>query len=142
MDVMTTLEKPYTKKCYRCLEVLPRDRFHTSVRRKDGLKIWCKTCSSKWNMNYHYKRKYGLTKEQVDQMHEDRNFKCDICNGSQQPRQVGKTGFFSDKLAVDHCHKTGKVRGLLCNVCNTFLGAVKDDIKILKTMINYIERQH
>ena len=142
MDVMITLEKQSTKTCYRCKEVKDIDMFGIANRTKDGLKIWCKTCCKDYNADFHYRKKYGLSTAQVIQMHEERDYKCDICNGNQPPRKVGKTSYISDTMAIDHCHKSGKIRGLLCHVCNTFLGAVKDDTRILKKMINYLERNN
>jgi hypothetical protein len=59
--------------------------------------------------------------------------KCAIC-GSKEPKN--KNGF-----VVDHCHETNKVRGILCHPCNTTLGNVNDDIKVLRRMIKYL-RQH
>lgn len=41
--------------------------------------------------------------------------------------------------SIDHCHKTGKVRGLLCKTCNTGIGHLKDDPNILRSAINYLE---
>ena len=113
-----------------------------TVIAKDGLKIWCKTCCKDYNADFHYRKKYGLSTAQVIQMHEERDYKCDICNGNQPPRKVGRTKYKSDTMAIDHCHKSGKIRGLLCHVCNTFLGAVKDDTRILKKMISYLERNN
>ena len=43
------------------------------------------------------------------------------------------------KLVVDHCHATGKVRGLLCHNCNRALGLLKDKISVLKNAIQYLE---
>jgi hypothetical protein len=79
----------------------------------------------------HYYKKYGLTQEEVIQMHEQRNFKCDICGNDTDHRY--------DKLCVDHSHTTGNVRGLLCFSCNTLLGNAKDDIMILQNAIRYLE---
>lgn len=44
------------------------------------------------------------------------------------------------KIVVDHCHKTGKVRGLLCNECNRAIGLLKENILTLKNAINYLEK--
>jgi len=41
---------------------------------------------------------------------------------------------------LDHCHKTGRIRGVLCNNCNTGLGKFYDDIELLKTAINYLQK--
>ena len=59
---------------------------------------------------------------------------CKICNNPEARVVNGKTS----RLAVDHCHKTGKVRGLLCWACNTSIGRFKDSIEILESAISYI----
>ncbi len=64
-------------------------------------------------------KKYGLTIELYDQMLAQQNHSCNIC--------LKHESEFKTRLSVDHCHKTGRVRGLLCNVCNTMLGQWKDD---------------
>ena len=71
------------------------------------------------------KKKYGLTFESYFQILEKQNGRCAICR---QPI----------KLHVDHDHRTGKVRGLLCSNCNMALGSFKDDIGILQNAITYL----
>jgi len=76
------------------------------------------------------KRKYGVTKELLNEMYSEQNSLCKICN---KPPNVNK------KLHVDHCHTTGKIRGLLCAQCNWFLGKVDRDPNVLKNLIKYEE---
>ena len=71
----------------------------------------------RWRM----KSIYGTTVEDYDAMFEQQGGVCGICHHPQE----------SKKLAVDHCHETGKVRGLLCENCNTGLGKFKDDPALL-----------
>lgn len=78
------------------------------------------------------KNKYGLSVEQFNEILESQNNKCAIC-GSDAPDHHKK------RLNVDHCHKTGMVRGLLCDACNRGIGLLKDDPKIMKNAICYIE---
>ncbi len=59
--------------------------------------------------NRRLKRLYNITREQYDKMNEAQNGRCKLCANDPAP---GKS------LAVDHCHETGKVRGLLCRMCN------------------------
>ena len=75
-------------------------------------------------------RKYGIDADQYDRMVENQNNKCKIC-GTDEPRGIGG-------WKVDHCHSTGKVRGLLCNNCNLGLGYFKDNIKSLEAAIQYL----
>jgi len=77
-----------------------------------------------------YLKKYGITKEDFDKMLEIQQGVCAICSNQER----GK------RLSVDHCHKTGKVRGLLCSSCNTSLGRFNDDTKIMLKAISYIEK--
>ena len=56
---------------------------------------------------------------------------CKIC---QQPEKEGT------RLCVDHDHKTGRIRGLLCRRCNRTLGLAKDDVSVLFAMVQYLER--
>ena len=75
--------------------------------------------------------RYGLTYEQWEQMREAENFSCMICGISEE--ELGK------RLDVDHCHLSGKVRGVLCNPCNTTLGHARDNIKILEAAAQYLK---
>lgn len=148
---MRTTQIGDLKTCSQCgetkdIEDFPKvdPRSKSFSRYKNGIKPWCKECYRAYNTKYmqkarsggskkynHYYKKYGLTQEDVILMHENRNFKCDICNQDTDHRY--------DKLCVDHSHTTGKVRGLLCFSCNTLLGNAKDDIEILKNAIKYLE---
>jgi hypothetical protein len=76
--------------------------------------------------------KYGITKEHYFKMLTEQEGKCKICGTSTGGNRFGK-------MAIDHCHKTGKVRGLLCIGCNNGLGCFKDDITRLKKAIDYLK---
>lgn len=80
-------------------------------------------------------RKYGLTPEQYTEMLESQNGVCAICG---DPPAGGNTSM--SRLHVDHDHDTGKNRALLCGRCNTGLGQLREDVRILKNMIAYIEK--
>jgi hypothetical protein len=73
------------------------------------------------------KRKYNLDYQDYLQIRQDCNNLCQICKKDRP-------------LVVDHCHTTGKVRGLLCSQCNSGLGHIKDNVDYLKKMIEYLER--
>lgn len=74
------------------------------------------------------KGKYGITADEYQRMLSEQGGVCAIC------RQKGNR----KHLAVDHCHKTGKVRGLVCSPCNGFLGRINDDIEILEAIKRYL----
>lgn len=73
------------------------------------------------------KRRYSLTIEQFDDLATSQGFACAICN--KIPTRT---------LHVDHNHKTGKVRGLLCSGCNTGIGSLKESIEFLNQAIKYL----
>ena len=82
------------------------------------------------------KRYYGITKDQYFEMHERQNGVCVICDKPEV--SVDKKTQKIRRLAVDHCHTTGKIRGLLCGSCNKALGSFKDSIELLNKAINYL----
>lgn len=84
---------------------------------------------------YGVKHRHGLTKEAYNSLFELRNGKCHICDRIES-RVVGDK---IKRLDVDHDHTTGRVRGLLCSMCNSLLGYAKDNIKTLERAIKYLE---
>jgi hypothetical protein len=86
------------------------------------------------NTNSLLKSKYGITLAEYDAMAKKQDGKCAICE-SAEPKGNGA------RFAIDHSHKTGKVRGLLCGPCNTAIGKFQDDIAILQSAIEYL-RDH
>ena len=92
-------------------------------------------CRSNSYADGYYQRQYGIGYRDVLSLLDKQNNLCAICK---------EVGFFMKEdvqspLNVDHCHKTGVVRGLLCHNCNRALGLFKDDIGRLKTAIAYLE---
>lgn len=113
------------KKCDTCKEHLPLDSFANNAYKPDNLASTCKVCSK---ANYtrkkiHYKGLYSL-----------QDGKCAICGMTTE--ENGKD------FAVDHCHTTGNVRELLCNACNTGIGAFKDKPELLTKAIQYLEKHN
>lgn len=82
------------------------------------------------------KIKYGITKEQYKEMYLDQDGKCAICKRHETDQYKGTIL----TLTVDHDHDTGKVRGLLCRLCNIALGRFREEILVLKNAIAYLER--
>jgi hypothetical protein len=78
------------------------------------------------------RRNYNITIDQYNQMLKDQNECCAICHKHKS--------LFKKNLAVDHCHKTSKVRGLLCTLCNQSLGSLNEDVNVINNMIKYIEK--
>lgn len=84
------------------------------------------------------KRKYGVTPEEYDAMAEAQGQVCAICRNPET--RINPKTHAPQALAVDHCHKSKKVRGLLCWQCNTGLGKVKDSVALLGEMIAYLQK--
>jgi hypothetical protein len=84
----------------------------------------------------HLMRKYGLTSEDYDRMLQEQGGTCALCSrGPAQERYK--------RLSIDHCHNTGKVRGLLCTPCNCAIGILGDTVEHVRQAVTYLEKsQH
>lgn len=80
------------------------------------------------------RKNYGVTLEWYKAKHAEQNGRCAICGNEETAVIRGR----SISLAVDHCHETGKVRGLLCRLCNNAIGALKHDPALLTAAIAYL----
>lgn len=79
----------------------------------------------KHQLKFKLKNIYNLTEEEYNNLVKKSNGRCEICKSE-------------EKLVIDHCHNTKVTRGLLCNNCNTGIGMLKDDIKVLQQAIKYL----
>jgi hypothetical protein len=82
----------------------------------------------KWNRTSILKKKYGISWSDYEEMYERQEGRCAICKKEEDDRS----------LAIDHCHTTGKVRGLLCGSCNRALGLLKDDPELIEQAKEYV----
>jgi len=132
------------KRCPICGVRKERSEFYKWKARRDGLTAYCKVCFLEKNEKWHgnnpeeslksrratkRKREFGITHDDMQKMLDDQENKCKIC----------ETGVDFGS-AVDHCHKTGKIRGILCRKCNLGLGAFKDNIDFIEKAIKYLEK--
>lgn len=83
-------------------------------------------------LNWRLKKEYGITLEERDAMLLANGSKCPICE-TKEPNPY---------WAVDHCHRTGKVRGVICSRCNSLLGMAKDNIFTLQSAITYLSNHY
>jgi hypothetical protein len=78
------------------------------------------------------RRQYGITLAQYDEMCAEQDGKCAICGNKDEVE--------GRRLAIDHCHDSGKIRGLLCGKCNRGLGLFYDNQELLKNAISYLTK--
>jgi len=130
------------KFCSRCGHEKDIEEFWIARGRTDGRQGWCKDCSVTALRESSLKAKYGITRDQYDAMLQEQDNSCAICGSSPDSQPTyGKTGKRFE-LHVDHCHDTGRVRGLLCNSCNSGLGRFKDDPVRLFNAIEYLNKEY
>ena len=86
-------------------------------------------------MSAYLQRTYGIDIDEYDKMFAEQEGLCKLCGGE----GFLLKGCHSMKLVVDHCHKGGHVRGLLCHNCNRALGLFKDNTEVLKKAIEYLK---
>lgn len=137
-----------TKRCKYCGEDKSLSEFSFNFNRKSR-KRECKSCKNIYNKQYHkrnskkliYKatthnlrRKYGMTREMRDAVLSAQDHRCAICkinlDGS-KPKLRG---------CIDHCHVTGKVRGILCGTCNSAIGLLNDSEQNLLSAVSYLSK--
>ena len=124
-----------TAQCSSCGEVKPRNEFHVERRAKNGIRSECKACrKDNAYRDYYYKKKYGISLQEYNDMFANQDGCCSICGRHQVE--------FKNALHVDHCHHTGKVRELLCQSCNTGIGSLQDDPELLRIAVKYLEKHN
>lgn len=104
-----------------------RGRFGIIMR---GICVPC-TEERKWKRDLF--RRYGITFENYSDLLEKQDHKCAICKATESGNSRTNGNLF-----VDHCHTTGKVRGLLCSKCNHAIGLLNDDVDLLQKSILYL----
>ena len=108
-------------------KILERNALYPKEKKAiSSSKTYRKNSTPEKRKNHKLKHRYGISLEDYKVMHLKQKGLCKICNSE-------------SKLHVDHDHKTGRIRGLLCFKCNNALGNINDDIKILEKMINYLK---
>ena len=140
----------------------PLTSFNKNKSREDGLHYRCKSCvnlaTKKWQKvnpertrikgdlwkkknkdkvktmqkRWSLLKKYNMSLEEYSEKLKQQDFRCAICKKHQDD--------LGTALAVDHCHKTGKVRDLLCSTCNSYLGYIKDTIMIGRNLTEYLRK--
>jgi Recombination endonuclease VII len=114
------------KFCRSCERTLPVTEFSVSRRQRDGLNSQCKQCKGARQRVHRLQRIYGLSAEDVQSRIDEQGGLCALCR--ERPAEH-----------VDHDHQTGRVRGVLCFLCNVGLGQFTDRPDLLRRAIDYLE---
>jgi hypothetical protein len=114
------------KHCQRCGEVKSHSEWHRNATASDGLATRCKACRAEEARASYFQRQYGITEADRDEMIRSQMGICSIC-------------LAAPAVHVDHCHETGRVRGVLCFNCNSAIGKLGDDPDTLRRAIAYLE---
>ena len=139
------------KTCPKCKLEKPREAFSLDLSRRDGLCSACKDC---WKIRsaevyrknpekeirrryvYRLVKTFNMTLEQKEELFNKQGRVCAICKSENVGRKIKG---IDQTWPVDHDHKTGKVRGILCSPCNLVLGLVNDSKDRLSAMIGYLK---
>ncbi len=152
------------KQCTKCNEIKPLTEFHNDKSKRDGLRERCKdcrckfpkvilkhcvACSDSFEVSGRSKAqkycgvtcqkvhiRFGIDEYQYEDLLMRSDYKCAICSNPETniDKRTGKVY----ELSLDHDHKTGIVRGVLCTSCNAALGYFKDDISLMAKAIQYL----
>lgn len=153
------------KTCQECLVNKSVEDFYVNGDYEDGRNPKCKPCMSryhkaryddptthakikrnqvKWRaLNPHadanktLRRRYNITLEDYERINEAQGGVCALCGGREKVRRRKKAEG-DERFAVDHCHDTGLIRGLLCFKCNTAIGSLGDTDQIIRRVIDYL----
>jgi hypothetical protein len=154
-----------TKTCSTCYIEKPVVEFSRQSIRPDGLNITCKIClkarhdvrykdpvkrqrmrdsGARWrernpdaDADKRLRRVYGITLAEYNELFEAQGGVCALCKKGESTKRM-KKGEGRERLAVDHCHDTGRVRGLLCFKCNTAIGSLGDTEEDAQRVVDYL----
>lgn len=134
----------FTKTCRVCEQDKTADAFYKHSSTKDKLRSECIECWNKSSLDYyidnkervvskrkayHFKKNYGLSIEDLEQMKQDQDYKCKICDEEKA-------------LVVDHDHSSGHVRNLLCSDCNLGLSHIENNPGWAEKAIAYLDKHN
>lgn len=125
-----------TKICIKCKEEKPWSEYNLAKNKRPY--SYCRSCTTQlgreWKKRTNYKPsktyevnyRYGITLEEYDNLFIEAGNTCKICGRSHL------------KMVLDHCHTTGKIRGIICTNCNTAMGLIAESVDTLDKMKEYV----
>lgn len=135
------------KTCPKCKIAKEEKEFGKDSTIAKGISSWCKPCKKIWRSKHRkdnpdktklldfkndLKKLYGITIEQYWELFDHQKGCCACCGQSHE--------LFKRRLHVDHNHKNGQIRGLLCSECNPGLGYFQDSIERLEMAVKYLKK--
>jgi hypothetical protein len=119
----------------------------TNAVYRSDCKVCCSTRAKQWfadnperavanKRKFNLAKNYGLTVAEYDALLRQQGGVCAICGSSERMQRQGSLM----RMPVDHCHKTGAVRGILCQACNRGLGFFRDDTVVMRRALSYLLR--
>lgn len=120
--------KTHMYRCNQCLTWKINTEFYVKDRATNRLDTTCKPC----RIILHRIKNLGVTNEEYHDMLISQKSKCGVCKKRLYSRRY-------KAFAVDHCRKTGAIRGLLCTKCNTAIGLLEDNVEVMQRAIDWVK---
>lgn len=126
-----SIQESDVQECAKCKIKKPLDEFPAGRKNRRGAPrySYCKTCHGEYQRVKRLKNFFNITPEEYELILKHQGGVCFIC----------KLPPKSKRLAIDHNHKTGLIRGLLCFVCNKSMGPFRDDVEKFKNIVEYLQ---
>lgn len=129
----------YRRTCKECDRTKDREAYRS--KSKEERSIIYKKAKERYTyeerQDFKLKNRYGISLEDLNRKLEEQEYRCDCCGTE---IKYGSAHIKENNGRLDHCHKTGKVRGIICHPCNTILGMCDDNPKILYNAIDYLKK--
>lgn len=138
-------QKPSVKQCSACQIIKTLEEFYLLGKqggKQRGYQHICIACAKLKSQRLYRKtylpRVYRITEEEYERMWQAQDGRCAICHCKEEDAQEPGSRYM--KFSVDHNHKTGQVRELLCHACNHALGCMQEDPERIKALLRYAEK--
>ena len=121
--------------CSKCNQWKPPSEFNKNKQQTSGLSHACRDCLLDMTRGYNLEKKYGISVDTYNQMLYEQKSRCDCCGV-----ELIDKGSYNTRPCIDHNHKTGEVRSLLCPKCNLAIGNLNDDSSYALMAYKYLEK--